>query len=328
MKVSEMDERKLVAHIANSLTGKGKNVIAGAGDDDCAVLDQGGEEYLVITTDMLHRKTDFPEKMTGWQIGWMSAAVNLSDLAAKGAIPIGLVMAMGIPDDTELSFVDKIVKGMDDCAIRFGTEIIGGDTDSHDELTITGTALGVVRKGALITRSGANVGDIACLTGYTGSAGGALHALETNRDASDVITKALFEPFPRIYEGMELGATGAVTSMMDTSDGLALSLHDLGRASDVGFKIYENKLPVHHDLKKLFEDDDLLDMALYSGGDFELLFTIAPDKLELVKNKCDMTVIGEVIDNGIFIEKNGGLEELKAQGYGHFGKSGNGIFKS
>jgi len=317
-----MDERALVAHIAKLLARKGNNVIAGAGEDDCAVLELGGEEYLIVTTDMLHRTTDFPEKMTGWQIGWMSVAVNLSDLAAKGAKPVGVVMAMGLPDDTGLSFVEEIVKGMDDCAKRFGTEIIGGDTDSHDELTITGTALGVVRKDALITRSGANVGDIACLTGYTGSAGLALHALETNTDASasDEIMKALFEPFPRINEGMALTASGAVTSMMDTSDGLAMSLHDLGIAGDVGFKIYENRLPLHPDVKNMLSRDALLEMALYSGGDFELLFTVAPDKLDIARKACNLTVIGEVIDSGVVIEKTRGLEKVNARGYGHFGK--------
>ena len=320
MKVSEMDERTLVAHIANSLAKKGNNVVAGAGEDDCAVLDLGGDEYLIVTTDMLHRKTDFPEIMTGWQIGWMSVAVNLSDIAAKGAKPVGVVMAMGLPDDTELSFVEEIVKGMDECAKRFGTEIIGGDTDSHDELTITGTALGTVGKDGLITRSGANVGDITCLTGYTGSAGLALHALLTNTDASDEIMKALFEPFPRINEGMALTASGAVTSMMDTSDGLAMSLHDIGIASNVGFRIYENKLPVHPDVKNMLSGEELLEMALYSGGDFELLFTVAPEKLELAKKVCKFTVIGEVIDSGVVIEKTDGLEKVNARGYGHFGK--------
>lgn len=320
MKIGEMNERALVARIAGLLAKKGSNVIAGAGEDDCAVLDIGTEDYLIVTTDMLHRKTDFPERMTGWQIGWMSVAVNLSDLASKGARPVGVVMAMGLPADAEISFIDELVKGMDDCAKRFGTGIVGGDTDSHDELTITGTALGVVRKDALITRGGAHPKDIVCVTGYCGCAGAALHALVGNADATDEIMKALFEPFPRIYEGMKLAETGAVTSMMDTSDGLAMSLHDLGMASNVGFKIYENKLPMHPDVKNMLSGGKLLEMALYSGGDFELLFTVAPDKLEFVKNKCDLTVIGEVTGSDIIIEKTDGLEKVNARGYGHFGK--------
>lgn len=323
MKIGEMNERKLVAHIAGLLANRGSNVISGAGEDDCAVLDIGTGDYLIVTTDMLHRKTDFPEQMTGWQIGWMSVAVNLSDLASKGARPVGVVMAMGLPADTELSFVDGLVKGMDDCAKRFGTGIIGGDTDSHDELTITGTALGVVLKETLVKRRGANVGDMVCVTGYTGSAGTALHALETNTEASDEIMKALFEPFPRINEGMALTASGAVTSMMDTSDGLAMSLHDIGIASNVGFMIYENRLPVHPDVKNMLSGKELLEMVLYSGGDFELLFTVAPEMIGEVLNACPLTVIGEVIKKGFFIERaDGRVEELNAQGYGHFGKSG------
>ena len=79
MKISELNERELVRHFAGQVARKGSNIVVGAGEDDCAVIDIVGEDYLLITTDMLHRKTDFPVQMTGWQIGWMSVAVNLSD---------------------------------------------------------------------------------------------------------------------------------------------------------------------------------------------------------------------------------------------------------
>ena len=178
MKASELTERELIARIAKLLARQGENTILGAGEDDCAVLEIEGDDYLLITTDMLHRKTDFPIRMTGWQIGWMSVAVNLSDLASKGARPLGVVMAMGIPPDTEVGFIEEIVRGMDECAGKFGTQIIGGDTDSHDELTMVGTAFGLVRKELLIRRSGAKAGDIVCVTGNIGTAGAALIALD------------------------------------------------------------------------------------------------------------------------------------------------------
>jgi len=133
---------------------------------------------------------------------------------------------------------------MDDCARKFNTHIIGGDTDSHDELTMTGTALGVIRKKLFIQRSGAKTGDMVCVTGNLGTAGAAIISLNKNHPVDQNILKALFEPEPRINEGIALAATGAVSSMMDISDGLAMSLHDLSKASGVGFKIYENKLPV------------------------------------------------------------------------------------
>ncbi|MFZ3060372.1 MAG: thiamine-phosphate kinase [Candidatus Methanoperedens sp.] len=320
MKANEITERELIARIAKLLAGPGDKTILGVGEDDCAVIDIGGEDYLLITTDMLHRKTDFPLRMTGWQIGWMSVAVNLSDLASKGARPIGVVMAMGITSETELGFIEEIARGMDECAGKFGTQIIGGDTDSHDELTMVGTAFGLVRKESLIRRSGAKAGDLVCVTGALGTAGAALIALDKEIPVSQEILKALFEPFPRIYEGMALVESRAVTSMMDISDGLALSLHDIGKASGAGFKIYENRLPVLPAVKKLLTGGELFDAVVYTGGDFELLFTVAPEKLDKAKKACPLTVIGEVVESGVFIERAGGLEELKARGYEHFGR--------
>lgn len=310
----------MIARIAKLLPKPKNNVVVGAGVDDCAVLDTGGEDYLLVTTDMLHRKTDFPMQMTGWQIGWMSVAVNLSDLASKGAKPLGVLMAMGIPPDAELGFIEEIAGGMAECAEKFGTQIVGGDTDSHDELTMAGTALGLVKKERLIHRSGAKEGDLVCVTGHLGTAGAALLALSKKIPVSEEILKALFEPSPRINEGMALAQSRAVTSMMDVSDGLALSLHDMSKASGVGFKIYDNKLPVLPGVKRLLKGGELLEAVVYTGGDFELLFTVAQDKIEKAGKACPLTVIGEVIGEGVFIERAGRVEELKARGYEHFGK--------
>lgn len=317
MKISELGERELISRIAKLLVKSGDNVIEGAGEDDCAVLDIGGKDYLLITMDMLHRKTDFPPQMAARQIGWMSVAVNLSDLASKGAKPLGLLMAMGIPPDTEVGFVEDIVKGMGECASRYGTEIIGGDTDSHDELTITGTALGLVKKELLIRRRGGRPGDAVCVTGRPGLAGAALLALSNGIPVSQEILKALFEPIPRIYEGIALAESGAVTSMMDISDGLALSLHDMAKAGGIGFQIRENKLPALPEVTGLGKEI-LRDAALFAGGDFELLFTVAPDRMTQARKACPFAIIGEVIKNGVFIEGKTGLADLEPRGYEHF----------
>lgn len=319
MKIRELNERALIEHIAGLLAKSGENTVVGAGEDDCAVLDIGGDNYLLATTDMLHRKTDFPPQMSGWQIGWMSVAVNLSDLASKGAKPLGVLMAIGIPPDTRLDFLDNIIKGMDDCVRKYGTYVIGGDTDSHDELTMTGTALGLVNKSLLIKRYGANPGDLVCVTGNLGTAGAALILLQKKNNINQHILKALFEPQPRINEGMALAKTHAVTSMMDISDGLALSLHDIAKASRVGFKIYEDRLPVLPCIRNLLKKDELLEASVFTGGDFELLFTLNPDKINEAKNACLFSVIGEVIREGIFIERSNAIEELKGRGYEHFG---------
>jgi len=320
VKISELNERALIQRIAQLLPRHEKNIVVGVGEDDCAVIDIGGDDLLLLTTDMLHRKTDFPQQMSGWQIGWMSVAVNLSDIASKGARPLGILMAMGLPPDTELDFFEDIIKGMDDCARKFNTHILGGDTDSHDELTMTGTALGSIKKKLLVQRGGAKTQDLVCVTGNLGSAGAAIMFLDRGISIEPNLLKALFEPVPRINEGIALVGTCAVSSMMDISDGLALSLHDIGRASSVGFKIYEDRLPVLHEVTDLLEGDELLHAVVYAGGDFELLFTVPQDKLGIVESVCALTVIGEVINAGVFIQRTGGLEELKSKGYEHFGK--------
>ncbi|MCZ7401544.1 MAG: thiamine-phosphate kinase [Candidatus Methanoperedens sp.] len=320
MKISELSERALIRHIAQLLPRHDKNIVVGAGEDDCAVLDIGCDDFLLVTTDMLHRKTDFPQQMSGWQIGWMSVAVNLSDIASKGARPLGILMAMGLPPDTELDFLEDIIKGMDACTRKFNTHILGGDTDSHDELTMTGTALGSIKKKHLVQRNGAKTGDMVCVTGNLGTAGAAIMFLDKGISVEAKILKALFEPVPRINEGIALAGTSAISSMMDISDGLALSLHDIGKASSLGFKIYEDRLPVLPEVTDLLEGDELLQAVVYTGGDFELLFTVSPDKLGIVTSACPLTVIGEVINEGIFIQRAKGIEELKSKGYEHFGK--------
>ncbi len=319
--VSKVGERPLIGLLTKIFRG-GSNayVIVGPGHDDCAVLEMPGDEYLVVTTDMLHRKTDFPMQMTGWQIGWMSAAVNFSDIASMGASPVGFLSAIGLPRDTDVSLVEDIARGMADCAKMCGTSVIGGDIDTHDELTITGTALGMVRKEELLTRKGARVGDKVCVTGFAGSAGAALHAIENNIPVPDRLLKALLEPFPRVYEARELAGSGFVTSMMDTSDGLALSLHDLADLNQVGFRIYESLLPVHADVREHVSSDpqEIMDLALYTGGDFELLFTASPEILNQLFTTFNLSIIGEVVEQsaGMRIERDDGTNlSINRKGY-------------
>ncbi len=313
MKVRDLGERGIIARISKLLP---HNVVLGAGEDDCAVLDWNEDEYLLITTDMLHQRTDFPDEMTPWQMGWMSIAVSLSDIAAMGGKPFALVSAMGVSKDTDVEFIDGMVDGMNACAEKFGVSIVGGDTDEHDELTVVCTALGRVKKDDLLGRSGANVGDLVCVTGKLGTTEAGLQALsrESLQDIKKRLTKKLFEPQPRVNEALALAKSGAVTSMMDISDGLALSLYDLGKASDIGFLIYGDELPVLDEAKVISSG---LNLPLYGAGDFELLFTIKPNALEMARNACRFTVIGEVTSNDILVKKDGVAEKVEAKGYEH-----------
>ena len=315
----DLGERELVRRITEILGIRER--------DDCAVVEDG-DRYLVWTTDILHRRADFPEIATGWQIGWMAVAVNLSDVAAMGAVPLGLLIAAGIPQDTEVAFVEEIFRGMNDCALEYGTRIMGGDLDSFDELTLSGTALGRVERDLILRRRGARPGDLLCTTGTLGSAGAGLRAaleaegrVDGSVDDQDLfaLTRRLLEPSPRLEEGRALALSGAVTSMMDNSDGLALSLFDLSQAGGVGFLVQEEKIPIDPLVLEVAQDaEDALDLALYSGGDFELLFTLNPDRIDDAARGCDFTIIGTVLEEReISIESGGESKRVEPRGYEH-----------
>ena len=302
-----LGERDLIRRISE--------ILGGVENDDCAVID-AGERYLVVTTDMLHRKTDFPDIMSPWQMGWMSVAVNLSDIAAMGAEPAGVLIAAGLPPEADLYFIDELFSGFGDCASYYGTRILGGDTDSHQELTITGTALGFVEKDRVIRRKGAREGDLLCTTGTLGGAGGGLLAWQEGRLDSPFIEK-LLEPEPRLAEGRALAGSGAVTAMMDNSDGLALSLSDLAGVSQVGFVVEEDALPIAPGLSEAVGKKAAQELVMSAGGDFELVFTVRRDGLEEARRACKLTVIGEVVNEGIWIEKDGERRPIAAKGYEH-----------
>jgi thiamine-monophosphate kinase len=264
--------------------------------DDCAVL-PCGDQVMVVTTDMLHRTTDFVPGMTDWQAGWMSAAVTLSDIASMGAAPKYLLVAVGLDDWQALS---GVIQGAKDCCTRFGAEIVGGDIDRHGELTIVTTGLGLVRKENLVRRTGAKPNDLVCITGIPGQAQAWL-------DGYHQYEKALFEPQPRVEEGQRLGKAG-VSAMMDDSDGIALSLYDLMSVNECGFAIDGEKLPRPKDVPP----KQALELALYGGGDYELIFTIPPEKYPVAG--VPSTVIGTVIPEKVAVVDGRPVEK---RGYQH-----------
>jgi thiamine-monophosphate kinase len=264
--------------------------------DDCAVF-PCGQQVMVVTTDMLHRSTDFVKGMTDWQAGWMSAAVTLSDIASMGAAPKYLLIAVGLDDWKVLS---GVMQGAQDCCTRFGAAIIGGDIDRHGELTVVTTGLGLVDEQHLVRRTGAHPGDLVCITGTPGQA-------QARLDGYLQYEKALFEPQPRVEEGQRLGRSG-VSAMMDDSDGIALSLYDLLAVNDCGFSLDSSKLPLPDGIPL----DQARELALYGGGDYELLFTISPEKYPV--EGVSSTVIGRaILEKSVLVDG----QTVEKRGYQH-----------
>jgi len=264
--------------------------------DDCAVI-PCGDTLLVASTDMLHETTDFPAGMTDWQVGWMAVAVTLSDIASMGAAPGQVLLAVGLDRPERLP---GIMVGARDCSAAFGAELVGGDLDAHQELTIVSTGLGTVAPEQIVRRRGARPGDVIAVTGPLGEAQAALDGYEQHR-------KELLEPQPRVAEGQALGRAG-VSAMMDISDGLALSLYDLLAVNDCGFAVDTARLP----LPAGIPEDEARELALYGGGDFELLFTAPPALLPVPGVAAH--VIGEVIPERAVLADG---EPLERRGYLH-----------
>jgi thiamine-monophosphate kinase len=274
---------------------------------------------------MFHKKTHFPREMTGFQIGWMTTAATLSDIAAMGAMPIGVTVAMGISRDADVEYALDVMRGCNACCTQNGTVLLGGDTDEHDELTLVGTAIGRVQRGKMLTRAGAKAGDVVCVTGELGAAAAGVRMLLDSRFADHPLRqralRRLFEPQPRIAYGQALADSGVATALIDTSDGLSLSLYELSAASKCGFRIRAADLPISEEARSVSRDRwDELTLSIFRGGDYELLFTARHKKLHALR--IPYTVIGDVQESGIQLQVDDVVRELKAEGYEHLSASG------
>ncbi len=286
-----MDERSLLAEVMEVL---GRDCCL----DDCAVI-PWGDRFLVATTDMLHQTSDFPEAMSDWQVGWMASAVTLSDIASMAAKPVFLLLAVGLDRPERLR---DIMRGARDCAARYGAKLVGGDLDHHRELTLVSTGVGTVGRDSIVRRSGSNPGDLIAVTGVPGRAQAALEGIRRHEPC-------LFEPRPLVEEGQVLGKAG-ITAMIDTSDGISLSLYDLLAANPFGYEIHAEKVPLPEEVE---DHGKALDMALFGGGDYQLLFTCPSERMP-VRN-ISSTVIGEVIStHEVLIDGR----PLEMRGYQHF----------
>ena len=300
LNLSDIGEKQLV----NYILSKSKSIIA----DDTAVS-EFSDTNLISTCDMLIESKHFPQEMSYFQMGFKAVTVNVSDLAAMGAEPIGFLLSIALPKDLAIKKKKKIIKGVIDACDYYSIPLIGGDTNEASEIIISGTALGLCDNPMMKNTS--KNGDLICLTGDIG-----LAALGFNLNGDNAYTKKSLKPYARLNEGKIIKKAGA-TSATDITDGLASELYEM-RPDSLGFMIYEEKLDVSDEFKEISADLGLnyLDLILHVGEDFELVFTIDKDNdLDL-----DYRIIGEVnTSNRIEITLiNGEVKEIENRGYNHY----------
>ena len=285
--------------------------------DDAACI-RHGNEYLVLTTDMLYQKTHILPGMTPEQVGSVIVSVNVSDVAAMGAKPLVFLLACGLPRDMEYDYVERMLRAAEKQCRGYGAKYVGGDTKEAEALTLSGFCMGATKRP--VHRSGAKKGDVIAVTGTLGAASlGVKVILSGRRYPGDkyAVRKAI-APVARVKEGLVIGRYA--NSLTDTSDSLSTCLHDLAAMSGVGLKVFADQIPVSASTRKLAEKSgvEALDSALYGGGDYELVYTIPRRHYDKLKRKIDTTEIGVVGGQGVFLVSGGSESPLEKKGYEHF----------
>ena len=279
--------------------------------DDAGVVTTLGERALVVSTDTSVENVHFRSAwLTPYEIGYRSAASALSDLAAMGAKPLGILSALVIPDGWR-AHLDGITDGIGDAAASVEAPIIGGDMSRGEELALTFTVLGTARE--VLFRTSARAGDKVYVTGKLGGSLNALRALQSGEVPSPADRERFAKPAPRIREAVWLSERGA-SSAIDISDGLSADLSHLASASRVGITINLDRLPVT-------EGISVVDAA-GSGEEYELIIT-APATLPIddfvTRFKLDLTEIGKVTHGPAEVRFFVGKEEVAPPpGYSHF----------
>jgi thiamine-monophosphate kinase len=300
------------------------DVRIGIGDDAAIVQPAAGHE-LAITTDTLVSGIHFPETTSPYDIGHKALAVNLSDLAAMGATPAWVTLALTLPEENS-AWLTAFAEGFFALAHRHGVQLIGGDL-TRGPLSITVQALGQIPAGQAICRSGAQPGDLIYVSGTLGDAGLGLRAVQTDLslDATHfehVLTR-LNRPEPRISLGESLRSIAS--SAIDLSDGLAADLGHILEKSQTGATLIVDHLPLSEALTHSVSFHDACEFALTAGDDYELCFTLPPAQRALLEERlttlsCRVTCIGEITaEPGLNLRyQNGSSYHGSIFGYQHF----------
>ena len=323
---SDLGERKIIELIRNRLDVMPVMPVPFGDDVSAVALDD--ERVAVLKMDMLVDRTDVPRGMSLWQAARKAVVMNVSDFAAKGVEPKVALVALGLPRNLLREDVEEIARGLNTGARQYGAYVVGGDTGEASDLVIAVSLFGTAEKKALMLRSGAKVGDIVAVTGFFGKSAAGLRLLldgfAVSKELREVLVNAVFMPQARLKEGLALSGSRAVTASIDSSDGLAWSLHELAKMSSVGFLI--NSVPVAHEVKCFAEFNglDALELALYGGEEYELVVTVKPKlwgdaetAVEAVGGR--LLPIGKVTrDKQVVLEVDGKKCPIEARGWEHF----------
>ena len=311
--------------IKRHFTRPAANAVLGVGDD-CALVDVTNGMDLAVSTDTMVSGTHFFPDVNPENLGHKALAVNLSDMAAMGAMPYWAMLALTLPN-VDHEWLSAFAKGFFDLAQEYNVSLIGGDTTRGPSLVMTVTIMGEVPAGAALRRGGAKAGNDVWVSGNVGDAALAVAhrygriVLDAN-DYHEAVMR-LYEPSPRVALGQAL--RGLATAAIDVSDGLLADLTHICRLSEVGATIDLNAVPVSSIGAKHIGSDEGRNAILAGGDDYELCFTAHPNSRESIEDLTDVlgipiTRVGQIKrGKGVsLLGSDGKAVKIDGRGYDHF----------
>jgi len=335
--ISSLGEFGLIEHLTRNFEIKNASTIVSVGDD-AAVIDHFGKQ-TVITTDLLVEGIHFDLMYTPLKhLGYKTVVVNLSDVYAMNAQPTQITISIAMSNRFSVESLDEFYEGIFAACEKYNVDLVGGDTSASNKgFVISCTAIGEVAPNKFVKRSTANTGDLICVSGDLGGAFLGLTLLEREKNIflenpqvqpdlenEDYIVGKLLKPEARkdIIEFFET-ADITPTAMMDVSDGVSSEILHICRQSNLGCRIYEDKLPIADQTRQAafkFGLDPTV-CALNGGEDYELIFTIKQEDYDKIVLSEEISVIGYMaaIEDGTkFLSKGGNTFDITAQGWNAF----------
>lgn len=333
--ISKYGEFGLIKHLTEKIKLQNPSSLKGVGDD-AAVLDYKDNQVLV-TTDLLLEGVHFDLIYTPLKhLGYKAAVVNFSDIYAMNGQPKQITVSLGVSKRFSVEFLEELYSGILLACENYGVDLVGGDTSaSLTGLTISITCIGEGEKEKIVYRNGARENDLICVTGNLGSAYMGLQLLERERlvfegqneniqpdfNGKEYILQRQLKPEARKDIIQKLAEKGILpTSMMDISDGLSSELIHICSQSNVGCRVYEDKIPIHLQAAVMAEElnMNIVTAALNGGEDYELLFTCKLEDYEKIITLEDVGIVGHITKPELGMNltgRNGEEIPLKAQGW-------------
>ena len=335
--ISSLGEFGLIDHLTKNIEIQNVSTITGVGDD-AAVIDHFGKQ-TVLTTDLMIEGIHFDLMYTPLKhLGYKSVIVNLSDIYAMNATPTQIIVSVGISNRFGVEAMDEFYEGIYVACKNYGVDLVGGDTSSSNKgFIISVTAIGEVAPDKFVKRSTANKGDLICVSGDLGGAFLGLTLLEREKkiylenpqiqpdlEEEDYIVQRLLKPEARkdIIDFFEMNNI-IPTAMMDISDGLSSDILHICKQSNLGCRLYEEKIPVVEESRNAafkFGLDPTV-CALNGGEDYELLFTLKQEDYDKIILNEEISIIGymtEAEEGEKLLTRGGNTFDITAQGWNAF----------